>query len=69
MYVINPKVLNLDTLYSCGKTVSDWLTYTCHIPFISHDTIKGQFYYTKTDALTKALANMPISIKLKSMVF
>lgn len=69
MYVINPKILKLDTLYACGKTVSDWLTYTCDIPFISHDSIKGQFYYTHTDALKEALAKMPFSIKLASIIF
>lgn len=67
MYVINPDILNLDTLYACNKVVSDWLT-TQHIPFISHDAVKGTFYYTRTDVLTTALSEMPYSIKILSLV-
>jgi hypothetical protein len=68
MYVINPEILNLDTLYACNKTVADWLTYTRHIPFLSHDAVKQVFYYTKTNVLKEALANMPMTIKLLALV-
>jgi hypothetical protein len=67
MYVINPDVLKLDTLYSCNKVIADWLGKQ-KIPFISQDAIKGVFYFTKTEALKEALERMPISVRLHSYV-
>lgn len=64
MYVINGKEWDEDKLYKCKSIVAKWLMYTKRIPLFSSDKATNSYYFSKTEALTKALSEMPLYLNI-----
>ena len=59
MYVVNAHELSEAELYECNAIIANWLIYDKHLPLFSRNNEKRKFYFAKTEALEKALKEMP----------
>jgi len=58
MFIVNPEEQDLSKLYSCNGLIATELIYTHKLPLYGKG-LKGENYFAKTDALLKALENLP----------
>jgi hypothetical protein len=64
MYIKNINNFGKDKLFSCKKSVADWLIEKNKIPLLAQDG--DTYYFAKTDALATALKRLPFHMKLFS---
>jgi hypothetical protein len=64
MYIKNIDNFGKDKLFSCKKSVADWLVEKNNIPLLAQDG--KTYYFAKTDALSVALKKLPLHMKLFS---
>ena len=58
MYVTNPEVIDKSKLYECNGIVGNYLIYEKHMSLFSRS--EGKWYFVKTEALLKAIEEMPL---------
>lgn len=69
MYVTNPQSIDKSKLYECNGVVGNYLIYEKHLPLFSRDKIQGKWYFVKTEALIKALEEMPFYFNLSKIIW
>lgn len=69
MYVTNPESIDKNKLYECNGIIANYLIYERNIPLFSRDKSQGKWYFAKTDALLKALEEMPFYCNLSKIIW
>lgn len=63
MFIVNPEVFDVSTLYACNILVRNWLVYSKNIPVFGKGVMPNIWYFSKTKELDDALADMPEYLK------
>lgn len=69
MYVTNPEVIDKSNLYECNGIVGNYLIYEKHLPLFSRDKSEGKWYFVKTEALLKAVSEMPFYYNISKIIW
>lgn len=69
MYVTNPQIVDKNKLYECNGIVGNYLIYEKHLPLFSRDKSEGKWYFVKTDALLKAIEEMPFYFNISKIIW
>lgn len=62
MYITNPESIPKNKIYFCNGIISEWLIYQKKLPLLCKNG--RQFGFMKTDALEKALKELPFWLKV-----
>lgn len=69
MYVTNVEAIDKNKLYECNGIVGNYLIYEKNLPLFSRDKSEGKWYFVKTDALLKAIEEMPYYYNISKIIW
>lgn len=69
MYVTNVEAIDKNNLYECNGIVGNYLIYEKHLPLFSRDKSQGKWYFAKTEALLKAIKEMPFYYNISKIIW
>jgi hypothetical protein len=67
VYITNPDKLPQDKIYWCNGIVAEWLIYEKHFPLLSKDG--RRFGFAKTEKLENVLKDLPIWLRVVTIIF
>lgn len=69
MYIVNPEILDESKYFVCNGVIAEYLIYEKHLPLFSRKKEMGKWYFAKTDALLKAIDEMPFWLNLSKIIW
>lgn len=69
MYLTNVEAIDKNKLYECNGIIANYLIYERHLPLFSRDKSEGKWLFVKTDALLKAIEEMPFYFNLSKIIW
>lgn len=69
MYVTNPEAIDKNKLYECNGIIANYLIYERNIPLFSRDKSEGKYFFVKTEALLKAIEELPFYYRIVKIIY